>query len=742
MGISNKLNILMITMSMDIGGAETHILELCKGLAKMGHNVSLVSKGGIYVEELEKTGVRHIYAPLHRRSVSCILRSYRVLKKVILQEKPDIVHAHARIPGFICGLIRRKIPFEFVTTAHWVFETAGLQGKLTNWGQKTMAVSQDIKEYLLKNYDINERNIYVTINGIDTDRFSPDTCGERVRKELGLNGPTLVHVSRLDSGRAIVAGQLVESAERLTGEIEGLNIVITGGGNMFGHLSAMADEVNRRVGRKCVILTGPRTDINEIIATGTAFVGVSRAALEAMSVAKPVIVAGDEGYIGTFNADSFDVAWSTNFCCRGCERSTSERLSRDIAELMNASDDQRRTLGEYCRETVLENYSVAKMAGDYEKMYRSPVETPCKVLISGYYGYKNAGDDAILYSIKQSLRNLDVPVDISVLSHSKAKDRSIKEISLVQRFSIFGLIRAVARCDLLISGGGSLLQDKTSTRSLIYYLSVIRLAKFMDKKVIIYANGIGPVYRSGNRHRVRRAVLKADIITLREASSRNELVDMGVVRPDVHVTADPVFLLESTHKDEALEKLRKIGIYGERPVLGVSVRKLNIKDPFIHKMAELLDYAHDELGMDILFIIMQSPNDTKISQEVQAFMKAPSFMAGDKMSPQEIMAITGCMSLVISMRLHTIVFAAKEKIPVLGIECDPKISYYQDILGMPSLGRPQAIDLVHAREMLRNMTKNYDSYRETISHSAAEMEKAAAENEVYLKKVIDMCQPN
>lgn len=731
----------MATMSMDIGGAETHILEISKELSHRGYSVTLVSNGGVYVKELEEAGVRHVHAPLNRRKLTSIMKAYFIIKKEIKAQKPDIVHAHARIPGFVCGLIRKRIPFEFVTTDHGVYETSGLQGKLSNWGQKTMAVSEDIRRYLIENYDINESNIYMTINGIDTDKFSPETNGGKVIKELKLGSRVLVHVSRLDSGASMIASQLIESGERLAGEIDDLSIVIAGDGNMYGKLCEKADEANRRIGRKCIIMTGSRTDISNIIAAGTIFIGVSRAVLEAMSGGKPVIVAGDMGYIGVFTEKCFDTAWSTNFCCRGCESSDTEKLFGDIAALFRLAPDERQDMGAYCRETILRYYSVAKMADDYEKMYAAPLKAPCKVLISGYYGYKNAGDDAILHSIKQSLCKLDVPPDISVLSHNRHENSKIMGLRPVYRFNMLYLIKAIYGSDLLISGGGSLLQDKTSTRSLLYYLSVINIAKFLGKKIIIYANGIGPVNKEKNRRRMKRAVQKADIITLRESSSLTELLEMGVVHPEIHVAADPVFLLESSRgKDgEAERRLREIGITGKKPVLGVSVRDLNTDGRFRKNMARLLDNAYERMGMDVLFIIMQSPNDVGISKEIRNLMTVPSFIMGENMTPEEIMGITGHMSFVISMRLHTIIFSVKEHVPVIGIECDPKISYYQDILKMPTLGTPADFDSRTAGKLLEEMADNLEKYREDIKKSAAEMETSAKENEFYLKKAIELC---
>ena len=112
-------------------------------------------------------------------------------------------------------------------------------------------------------------------------------------------------------------------------------------------------------------MTGGRTDINKIIAAGDIFVGVSRSALEAMAAAKPVIVAGNEGYIGIFSEDKLEKAQENNFCCRGCELSSGELLVRDIKQLLlNSTDEEKTELGAYGREIIFKYYSVKKMADD------------------------------------------------------------------------------------------------------------------------------------------------------------------------------------------------------------------------------------------------------------------------------------------------------------------------------------------------------------------------------------------
>lgn len=182
------MKILMATMALDIGGAETHIVELTKELRHQGHDVIVVSNGGVYEKEITAAGIRHYKAPLHRRSLGDMYRARGILKEVIQKEQPDIVHAHARIPAFLCGSLHRSMKFPFVTTAHWVFNTKGALRYLTNWGERTIAVSDDIKEYLIREYGIPAEHISVTINGIDTEKFSPAVDRSRVLAEFGLDG--------------------------------------------------------------------------------------------------------------------------------------------------------------------------------------------------------------------------------------------------------------------------------------------------------------------------------------------------------------------------------------------------------------------------------------------------------------------------------------------------------------------------------------------------------------------------
>ncbi len=278
------MKILMATMQLDIGGAETHIIELSKQLAVLGHEVVIISNGGVYVEEIERAGVRHVSAPMHRRSVGDMMRARAILKETIRRERPDVIHAHARIPAFLCGTLAKRMGVPFVTSCHGVYAVSGVLKLLSNWGQRTLAVSDDISDYLVEQYGVSPAQITMTINGIDTEKFSPNVSGEKVRREFSLgNGPVVCHVSRLDQETKTAALQLIETAPRLCDTVPGVRLLIVGGGTAFEELKKLAHETNEKLGFPCIILPGPRTDINELVAAGDLFVGVSRAALEAMA---------------------------------------------------------------------------------------------------------------------------------------------------------------------------------------------------------------------------------------------------------------------------------------------------------------------------------------------------------------------------------------------------------------------------------------------------------------------------
>lgn len=365
-----KKRILMSLMKLDIGGAETHVLELAKELKKRGAEVIITSNGGAYEKELAESGIKHYKVPLQNKNPLNVIKAFKTLKKIIIDEKIELVHSHARIPSFILGKLQKKMGFPFVTSAHGVFTTKYGLKYITDWGQATVAVSEDIKKYLIDNYHLPEEKIVVTINGINLKEFSPKRDKEPARAELGLTKEDFViaFVSRLDTDCTSAAREIISKMPKLLKEIPNLKFLIVGGGSDLENIRALVKPINEKYGEK-IILAGGRTDMANVIAPINLFVGVSRAALEAMAAEKPVILAGDQGYIGLFNKDTEKAAFDTNFCGRGCGRINETNLYSDILKFYNLPEEKKEELAEYGREIVLKHYSVEKMADDTVKAY-------------------------------------------------------------------------------------------------------------------------------------------------------------------------------------------------------------------------------------------------------------------------------------------------------------------------------------------------------------------------------------
>ena len=740
-----KYKILMVLMGLEIGGAETHVVELSKELKKQGYDIIVASNGGVYEKELAAAGIKHYHAPLNQRNAIKMARSYFILKKIIQKEKVDIVHSHARIPSFVCGLLknRMKEKFTFVTSAHWVFYTGMGLKYISNWGQKVVAVSDDIREYLMENYRVRYDDIFVTINGIDTEKFSPHTDQSRIRKEFGLTEeePTLVYVSRMDESRALVARQLIALAPKLATEIPGLRMLIVGGGDVYEELLEKAKEANAVAGRECITMTGGRTDINELVSVADVFVGVSRAALEAMAAEKPVVVAGNEGYIGLFGKEKLALAQENNFCCRGCEMSSEALLLRDVVyAFREMTADERKAMGVYGREVIFEYYSVTKMANDcveaYHAAYKETRVPQYHVVMSGYYGFNNTGDEAIMLSMHKNIQQMGENYHITVLSNKPEETKEKYGIEAVYRFGLRDVFRAIRGCDVLLSGGGSLLQDSTSTRSLMYYLSITVMAKLMRKKVMLYANGIGPVSGKRNRQLVKQVVNRADLITLREENSYEELLSMGVNPKKCFVTADPVFTMDSISEEESRALLTAEGVPMDKPIVVVSVRNWKDMDQFIGRFAELCDAIIEKYDRNIVFLGMQMPHDITISEKVRAKMKQRAYILRNNHSPYEVMGIISQADFILSMRLHTLIFAARQSVPLVGFVYDPKIEYYLEKLDMPSGGSLKAFESQKTLEYVDDVIRNKAFYVEKLSQKEAELEKMAHKNEKYLAKLL------
>ncbi len=750
------MKVLMATMQLGIGGAETHIVELSKALFAMGVDVMVASNGGEYVSELEEAGIKHFKVGLNRKDPISLIRAYKELKRIITQNNIDVVHAHARIPGFLCGILKRRLNLRFVTTAHWVFSTKFPFNLLTNWGERSLAVSDDIRNYLVENYGSRHENIRVTINGVDTKKFSDDIDFSDIADEFGFgeNKERIVYVSRMDTDRSLAAHKLIEVTPYIRSKIHNLEVVIVGGGNDFENIKNEAEAINKELGERVIIVTGGRTDINKFVASAKVFVGVSRAALEAMAAKKPAVIAGNEGYIGIFDEGKLSLAIDTNFCCRGCEEVSAKSLSEDLISILGEENRERqKTLGEYSFETVKKYYSIETMANDAMMMYASIVmgipvnevkpwdiediekylvsgngKRNIDAVISGYYGFNNSGDDSILESIISGLKKKCPRISITVLSKNPKETRRIYKVNSVGRFDFLRLWGLFKRTKLLISGGGSLIQDVTSSKSLYYYLSVIRLAKMRGAKVMLYANGIGPVIREKNLKHIKRTLRLVDVISLREESSLLEaerIMGEECESARLSVTSDPVFSLDIEDGDID-DVLNRAGILKDEKYFVISVREWKTLDKaFEEKVASFGDEIYRMYKIKPMVVPMQGLFDRKISESIAEKFSVPFGESFDGYSPKLMMRVIEGAEFVLGMRLHTLLYAVKMGVPCIALDYDPKVEAAMKSLGFGYFEKVEDVNVPKLLEFSKEIIENKEKIGGEIEKKSKEFKDLA-----------------
>lgn len=333
-----------------------------------------------------------------------------------------------------------------------------------------------------------------------------------------------------------------------------------------------------------------------------------------------------------------------------------------------------------------------------------------KVVLSGYYGFGNSGDEAVLQSILLALQSegerQGVRIEPVVLSGRPEATSRMYDVEAVHRMSFSEVKRVMRHCDGLISGGGSLLQDATSMKTIPYYLAIVKLAQFYRKPTFIYAQGIGPVRRPIFYPFIRTIFNKCAYISVRDEESAALLGTMGVKRERIEVVPDPVMGLPL--KPGALLPQH------QRPIVGVSVRYWKRDRAELDGLAQSLRSIAERRTVTIRMLPFHLPDDADASRYV---MERVGAVSGSQMEivetathPQDMLAEVSSCDLVIGMRLHSLIYAASQEVPLIGISYDPKIDQFLNRLGMEAAATTDRFDAEAVASQALQMLESRESW--------------------------------
>lgn len=304
-----------------------------------------------------------------------------------------------------------------------------------------------------------------------------------------------------------------------------------------------------------------------------------------------------------------------------------------------------------------------------------------RILISGYHGFRNTGDEAVLLATVEGLRQRLPEAEIVVLSAEPAATAAEYQVEAAERWQHRAIWHELRRADLLVQGGGSLIQDVTSRHSALYYLGILHLARLARTPYMIFAQGIGPLRSSFLRGLTARNLNRARAITVRDASSAEMLREWGVHRPPITVTADPGLLIQPAGEERRRELLRSLDLAPEQPYMALALREWPGLAGFLPHLVDLLR-ARDEA---VLVLPFQFEADLPLALELSRALPNRVHLPQASLHPADYATVIQGARALIAMRLHAMIFAASHSTPAVALSYDPKVDAFCESAGQPVL---------------------------------------------------------
>lgn len=301
------------------------------------------------------------------------------------------------------------------------------------------------------------------------------------------------------------------------------------------------------------------------------------------------------------------------------------------------------------------------------------------IVVSGYYGFGNLGDEAILEQLIAELLRVAPAEDICVLSANPQATTQAFKVPAADRSDYLGLVRKLTGARLLVSGGGGLFQDTRSPGSVVFYGAHIVLAKALGARAVVYAQGVGPLTSAAGRLLTKQFFKLCDAISVRDKQSQDLLKTWGL---QSELTADPVWNLQPSAPAPATQAAVAALLPGrdaDHPLVGLSIRpSANFSEKHNNGLLQALK-AGLPPGTRLLLLPLQTTQDEPVLRRFlagwQALGRQGAVLETNELSrPSQWIAILAQLDFLVSMRLHALIMALSTGVPSVGIAYDPKVS--------------------------------------------------------------------
>jgi len=291
-----------------------------------------------------------------------------------------------------------------------------------------------------------------------------------------------------------------------------------------------------------------------------------------------------------------------------------------------------------------------------------------KIAALGYYGFGNLGDEAVLAGIRAALSGEHAFDDATFLVLSNAPEETPRlhpGTIAANRWKWRETASALSKTDLFILGGGSLLQDATSVKSVLWYALMALLARQKSRRILWWGQGVGPLDSRASQLLVRLIGNQADAITVRDKKSAALLKAIGV-RGSIETVADPAFALTPDLSSSSS------AIAAAPVTIALRSWRDNAAIDRLFPDRNISDWFYEATGTrEVLHLPMHLPDDAEF---LQRFAPPPRMLHWrEQGSVETALAQVATASMVIAMRLHALIFAARCAVPFVALSYDPKV---------------------------------------------------------------------
>ena len=666
----------------DTGGAKTHVHSLLQNLSR-GMDITLVCfRDGPFAREAAELGIET------RVCSGGFFSALREVRRMIAEEGFELVHTHGSRANLAGAILRSTCGRPVVSTIHsdYRLDYMGRPLAAATYGVLNVLALRRIKYHVgvsdaMRDLLISRRfpreTTFAIYNGLDFSRepkrHDRAAFCARVGADVAPGDIVVGAAARLDPVKDLATLVRGFAAAR-EGHPE-LKLIIAGEGPERQALEALAEELGVR---GAVTLAGWLDDMEEFysaldINTLSSLSETFPYALTEGAAYRLPTVASAVGGIPRLIEDG-----KTGFLFAPGDW---EKLGARLAQL--ASDPGlRERLGAAVHERAAREFSVEATCREQRAVYEEILEREARgrsgVVICGAYGMGNSGDEAILDAIVAEMRAIDPLMPLTVMTRDPAGASARLGLTAVHTFNFPRFLAVMRRRALYINGGGSLIQDVTSRRSLWYYLFTLRAAKRLGCKVMMYGCGIGPVKRPGGVERTRRVLNSCvDAITLREPDSIEELARFGVTKPEIILASDPALTLPSAPAEEVDAALEAAGAAPGGKYICFALRLWPGFGEKAGVFAAAARHAHEAYGLTPVFLPINHLDDGQAAALVaEKLGDTPHVLLPGPMSSALVIGLMSRMQVVVSMRLHGLIFAAGQGVPLIGVSYDPKVTAF------------------------------------------------------------------